>query len=75
MTIFIKVIILIFFVFIFYALGSALYYLVHDKGGSDRVVRALTWRIVLSLILFVLLMIAFALGWITPHSIASTPMV
>lgn len=70
MTIIIKVIILIFLVSILFALGSALYYLVYDKGNSDRIVKALTWRIALSMVLFILLFVAFALGWIAPHPIA-----
>ena len=65
----IKAIIILMLLFIFFSLGSALYFLVHDKSNSDRVVKALTWRIGLSLVLFVLLFIAFALGWISPHSI------
>lgn len=68
MTIFIKVIIITLFLFIFFSLGSALYFLIHDKGDSDRMVKALTWRIGLSMLLFFLLFIAFALGWIAPHS-------
>jgi branched-subunit amino acid transport protein AzlD len=65
-----KVIIVIFLVLILYSLGSALYYLVFEKkGNSTDVVKALTWRIVLSLALFVLLFVAYAFGWITPHQI------
>lgn len=69
MTLFIKVIIGILFLFILFSLGSALYFLVVDKGNSDRIVKALTWRIALSIFLFVLLFFAFAMGWIAPHSI------
>lgn len=69
MTILIKAIVILFLVSIFFALGSALYYLVRDRGDSTRIVKALTWRIALSMILFGFLIIAFALGWITPHSI------
>ena len=68
-TILIKIIILIMFAFIFFSLGSALYFLVKDKSGSDRMVKALSWRIGLSIVLFIILMIAYALGWIAPHSI------
>jgi len=56
-------------VFILFALGSALYYLVKGNGNSDRIVKALTWRIGLSLLLFLILMLSFAMGWITPHNI------
>jgi hypothetical protein len=65
----IKIIIVLFLLFIFYSLGSALYFLVRDKSNSTRVVKALTWRIVLSIILFLLLMLAFAMGWISPHTV------
>jgi Protein of unknown function (DUF2909) len=68
-TILIKAIIIIFFIFIFFSLGSALYFLVSDKKNSERTVKALTWRIGLSFLLFILLFIAFALGWIHPHAI------
>ncbi len=66
----VKAIVVLFLLIILYSLGSALFYLVRDKGSdSTRVVKALTWRISLSMLLFVLLLIAFSLGWITPHSI------
>ena len=53
------------------SLGSALYHLTR-KSGSDsrRFVRALTLRIGLSVALFILLMIAWYLGLITPHGLA-----
>lgn len=65
----IKVIVGLLFLFIFFSLGSALYYLVKDNADSDRVVKALTWRIGLSILLFIFLFIAFAFGWIHPHPI------
>lgn len=69
MAVIIKAIIIVLFLFILYALGSALYFLVKDTDNSDRIVKALTWRIGLSLLLFVFLMFSFAMGWITPHNI------
>lgn len=69
MILLIKSIIILLFFFIFFSLGSALYFLIHDKSGSDRIVKALTWRIGLSILLFTILLLAFALGWITPHPI------
>jgi putative copper export protein len=51
------------------SLGSALRYLVSDDGKTDRVVRMLTWRIGLSVGLFVLLMVAWYFGLIQPHGI------
>jgi len=65
----VKIVVLLFIALILYSLGSGLYYLARDKRGSERVVKALTWRIGLSLLLFAMLFIAFGLGWITPHSV------
>jgi putative copper export protein len=66
----VKAIVVLFLLIILYSLGSALFYLVRDKKSDDtRVVKALTWRIGISMLLFVLLFVAFAMGWITPHSI------
>lgn len=69
MTIVMKGLIVAFLGFILFSLGSALYYLVRDPAHSTRAVQALTWRISLSVVLFALLMVAFSLGWITPHAI------
>ena len=49
------------------SLGSALVHLVRNKGDSDKMARALTIRIGLSILLFVLLLVAWRLGWIQPH--------
>lgn len=51
------------------SLGIGLYYLVKDQGKSKRTVRALSVRIILSFILFIALFVAFAMGWIAPHSL------
>jgi hypothetical protein len=40
-----------------------------DKGDSKKMVRALTVRVALSVALFLMLMIAWAVGLITPHGI------
>jgi TRAP-type uncharacterized transport system fused permease subunit len=62
-----KIIVLLFVVFILVSLFSALYFLIKDKGRSERMVRALTVRVVLSIALFVLLMLGFRFGFITTH--------
>ncbi len=64
-----KILIILFLAIILYCLGSGLFYLVRDKSDSNRVAKALTWRISLSLLVFILLFVAYALGWIAPHSI------
>jgi hypothetical protein len=51
------------------SLGSGLFYLIRDEGKTNRAVGALTWRIVISLVLFIFLFLAFKLHWIAPHGI------
>jgi len=60
----VKLVIIAFLILIVGSLGSALYYLVRDKGASDRTVKALTVRISLSIALFVLLMAGYYFGFI-----------
>ena len=50
------------------SLGSGLFYLVSDRDGSGRLVKALTWRIGLSVALFIFLIVAGLNGWIAPNS-------
>lgn len=64
-----KVVVVLLLITIIYCLGSALFYMMRDKGGSRSMAKALTWRISLSLIVFLFLLIGFALGWITPHGV------
>ena len=51
------------------SLGTALYHLATGQGDSSKMVRSLTLRVALSVALFLLLMIAWRLGWIHPHGI------
>ena len=60
-----RFVVLVFIGFILVSLFSALYFVVKDKGRSDRAVKALTVRVVLSIVLFVLLLIGFYFGLIT----------
>lgn len=55
------------------SLASGLVFLIKDKGGSDRTVKALTWRIGLSVTLFLLLMLGYATGVLQPHGVYPTP--
>jgi cytochrome bd-type quinol oxidase subunit 2 len=66
----IKILILACLVAIVLSLGSALFYLMSDKGGSKKMARALTIRVGLSILLFVLLLIAWWQGLIQPHGIS-----
>ena len=52
----------LFFVAILASLGSALFFLVTDRGQSKRTVKALALRVGLSLTLFLLLMAGYYFG-------------
>ena len=60
-----KIVVILFLVFIVGSLGSALYFMVKDRGQGERTVKALTVRIALSIVLFALLMLGFYFGLIT----------
>ena len=64
-----KILIVLVLLAILAALSSGMFFLVRDKGESERTVKSLTVRITLSVILFILLFIGFAAGWIKPHGL------
>lgn len=64
-----KALIILLLLVILVALSSGMFFLVKDKGESDRTVKSLTLRIVLSVVLFLLLFIGLATGLIEPHGI------
>lgn len=66
-----KIIVVLFLFIILGSLFSGLFYLVRDKGTSERTVKALTVRISLSVLLFILLMLGYATGLLQPHGITS----
>jgi hypothetical protein len=51
------------------SLGVALYQLSSGQGDSTRMIRALAVRVALSIALFVLLLIGWHAGWITPRGV------
>lgn len=59
-----KIAIILALVLIVASLFSALFYLGKDKGAGQRTVRALTVRISLSILLFILLMVGYYTGLI-----------
>jgi len=65
----IKLLIILVLVAIVASLGSGLFHLVQDQGKSRSMVNALTLRIALSVLLFVLLFIAWKSGLIAPHGV------
>ncbi len=69
MSLVIKIPLLLIVAFIVFSLAQGMYYLAKDDGDKSQthVVRALTVRITLSLILFAMLMGGYYFGLIEPH--------
>ena len=63
------IVILILLAAIIYNLGAGLYFMMTDKGQTNRTVKALTRRIGLSVLLIVLVIIGILTGLIKPHGI------
>ena len=61
-----KIFIAIAFILIIGSLGFALFYVMRDKGRSNRAVHALAMRVGLSITLFLILLGAYEMGWIAP---------
>jgi hypothetical protein len=66
-----RFIVILAFLGILGSLGSALFYLMRDRGGTNRTVNALTWRIGLSIALFLFVLFAHHMGWIETSGIVS----
>jgi hypothetical protein len=64
-----KIVVAIAFILILGSLASALFFLMRDKGKSDRTVKALAMRVGFSIALFMLILIAYRLGYIQPTGI------
>ena len=65
----IKLIVLVLLALILISLGAGMFSLIKDGGQTNRTVKFLTIRIILSIALFVVLGLAFIFGWIQPHGI------
>lgn len=64
-----KILVAIAFILIIASLGSALVFMMRDKGKSNRTVKALAFRVGFSIALFILILVAYRLGWIQPTGI------
>ncbi len=59
-----RTLVVVMLLFIVGSLFSALWFMYKDQGRNKRTVKALTVRIVLSISLFIMVMVAFYFGWI-----------
>ena len=64
-----KLLIIAFLILILWNLGAGLYYMMVDKGKTDRTVKSLTWRIGLSVGLILLVIAGILTGVIKPHGV------
>lgn len=68
-----KIIIVLAFVAILVSLGSALVFMMREgRGGrprTNRMVRALAWRVGISIALFLFILLGYKLGWIQPGGV------
>ena len=62
-----KLLIIAVLVVIVWNLGAGLYYMMVDKGTTNRTVRALSWRVGLSIGLILVVGLLMYTGVITPH--------
>jgi hypothetical protein len=63
-----RIIIVLALIGIVFSLGSALFYLMRDKGTTNRTVNALTIRVGISVALFLFILFSYWMGWIAPRS-------
>ncbi len=72
-----KYVVALAFIAIVGSLGSALFFMMRDgrdgKAKTSNMARALAWRVGLSVLLFVCILIAWQLGYIQPTGIPLAP--
>ena len=64
-----RILVIIALLLIVASLGSALFYLLRRRDDPERMVKALTVRVALSIGLFLLLMAGYYFGWIGPRGL------
>jgi len=65
----IKIFIAIMMLAILFSLFRSLFLLVTEKPNTKKVVKSLSWRIGLSITLFLFIVAAIVFGWIEPHGL------
>ncbi len=65
----VKIVIVLLLLLAIGSLASGLFFLMRDRGQSNRTVKALTWRIGLSVAAFVLIMVGWYFGFVPVHGL------
>jgi hypothetical protein len=60
----VRIVVIVGLLLVVFSLGTALYYLYHDRGQGTRMVTALAIRVALSASLIAFLLISYYFGWI-----------
>lgn len=68
----VKILVLVLLALVVVSLFRALGAMMRGESASGKTVRALAWRVGLSLAVFVLLLISMQMGWIEPHDVNPT---
>lgn len=65
----VKIIIAVLLGLIVLSLAAGMFSMIKDRQNSNRTVKMLTVRIVLSILTFIFIFVSFYMGWIQPHGI------
>ncbi len=64
-----RYVVLAMFLAIVISLGSAAFFMLRHRGDPKRMARALTWRVGLSVTLFLMLMLGYYFGLLQPGNL------
>jgi chromate transport protein ChrA len=65
----VKIIIVVLLGLIVLSLGASMVTMIKDRENSNRTVKLLTVRIVLSILTFIFIFVSFFMGWLQPHGL------
>jgi hypothetical protein len=69
----VKIVIAIAFLLIIGSLGSALFFMMRDKGKTRNTARALGFRVGFSILLFLFILVSHQMGWIQATGVPIGP--
>jgi hypothetical protein len=69
----VKIVIAIAFLLIIGSLGSALFFMMRDKGKTRNTARALGFRVGFSILLFLFILVSHQMGWIQASGVPIGP--
>ena len=65
----VKIIIVVLLGLIVLSLAAGMFSMINNQENTNRTVKMLTIRIVLSIVTFIFIFISFYMGWIQPHGV------